>query len=807
MMDAFRQWRLHPAHRGVFGVMRFWFAVLVDVARSATPQRLVALSARWSRRGDRNADRPPYGWAVLAGIVVFALYAKTLAPTVAFWDAGEYITVAHLLGIPHPPGNPLFVLLARTWDILLAPTGLVPAVRINLFSAAASATAHALWFLVAERALRGCTPDAVSRRWGAAAAVALSATAFTVWNQSDVNEKVYTLSLFTVALTTWLAFRWRDTGRRPRTLLLITYLVALTATNHLMGVLVAPALVLFILMTEPTVLRRPRLWAAGAGLAAIALSVHFLLPIRAELRPLISETEPTCETVAGAVASVYTWGGRGCEALSATLQREQYGKPSITVDPNDPASPRSAALLGSQLANYLQYWNWQWARSLGGTDPLFGGGRALVTLLVVLLGVFGARVHWRSDRAGAAYLGTLWLTLSLGLVLYLNFRYGFALERLRFPDAAMHEVRERDYFFLIGFSVWGVWAGVGLGDVWRRVSAVLAGRVRVAPLAAAPVLVLALLPLALNWKWASRADDYTARDWAYNVLMSVKPYGVLVTNGDNDTFPLWYLQEVEGVRKDVTIMVSSYLNTPWYVKQLRELTRPCATGVDPAEQPTRVICQRTFDEADLPAPLLAAGWAEVAEPPTDTILPLSDDEIDRIAESYFVTQEPLAFRATSLETRIEAGTQMLPAGTFAAAMLQATLGERPVYFMPGAREVNALGLHRQTLRTGLTWEIPAEPLVMRNGVEPLPDARLSPMAGAAVDLQLTDTLLWEVYRHRGRVLDADAPWVDAAVANIPWQYALAHLAAGEGHLQRGGDRAAERHFRLVEWWRGVPERG
>src|SRR5690606_39597248 len=145
----------------------------------------------------------------------------------------------------------------------------------------------------------------------------------------------------------------------------------------------------------------------------------------------------------------------------------------------------------------------------------------------------------------------------------------------------MHEVRERDYFFIVGFSVWGLWAGLGIAALWQRLTDSIAARVAAAAesggmqrarLFAAPVLALALIPLVFNWAWASRALDYAARDWAYNLLMSVEPYGVLFTNGDNDTFPLWYLQEVEGIRRDVTVIVMSYLNTPWYVKQLRQLT-------------------------------------------------------------------------------------------------------------------------------------------------------------------------------------------------------------------------------------------
>src|SRR5688572_1485858 len=171
----------------------------------------------WSTRVGALADAdPPYLWSALAGALVLALYVATLAPTTQFWDASEYIATGHILGIPHPPGNPFFVVLARTWDILLAPFGFSVATRINLLSAFMSAGAHALWFLVVFRILGAFSPDRFFRLTGAFAAVIVSATAFSVWNQSNVNEKVYTVSLFTIALLSWIAFRWRDGMGRPK---------------------------------------------------------------------------------------------------------------------------------------------------------------------------------------------------------------------------------------------------------------------------------------------------------------------------------------------------------------------------------------------------------------------------------------------------------------------------------------------------------------------------------------------------------------------------------------------------------------
>jgi hypothetical protein len=467
--------------------------------------------------------------------------------------------------------------------------------------------------------------------------------------------------------------------------------------------------------------------------------------------------------------------------------------------------PRGGELLAAQAVNYLQYFDWQWGRGLAGADPLFGGARPLVTLIFLALGLFGARIHWRRDRESAAYLGALFLTLSLGLVLYLNFRYGFSIAVERFPDPSLHEVRERDYFFLIGFSVWGLWAGMGLVALWERLAEAPGGTTGGSRLAAAPALALALLPLALNWSWASRAGDLTARDWAYNVLMSVEPYGVLVTNGDNDSFPLWYLQEVEGIRQDVTVMVSPYLNTPWYLKQLRQLTAPCPPGVDPARTPTRTVCQRPFRPGELPAALVQAGWTRSVEPPRDSVVPLSDEEIDRLVGSYLVTHEPMTLRAGALATRVEAGTPLLPADTFVAAMLKATLGERPIHFMPGSPIVAKLGLRAHTVRQGVTWRIHDAPLPADGEAGPvrLPEDGISPMAGAAIDLALTDTLLWEVYLRRGRVMDPEAPWVDAATTNILAQYAFSHYTAAQAHALRGNEAAVERHLRRAEWWNAV----
>src|ERR1041385_4557210 len=157
----------------------------------------------------RDLDyRPSYLAAAIVSVAVLILYLVTLAPNTAMWDTSEYITAAYTLGLPHPPGNPLFVLIGRVFAILpIAPN---VAMRINILAAVCSAGSAAMWFLITERVLVGWLPLRWQRITGASVATLLGATAFTVWNQSVVNEKVYTVSLFGIAVISWLMIRWCD---------------------------------------------------------------------------------------------------------------------------------------------------------------------------------------------------------------------------------------------------------------------------------------------------------------------------------------------------------------------------------------------------------------------------------------------------------------------------------------------------------------------------------------------------------------------------------------------------------------------
>lgn len=765
---------------------------------------------------EESEYQPPYLAAAIAGLLVFGLYALTLAPTTAFWDTSEYIVTGHILGIPHPPGNPLFVLLARTWDILLSPLHIPTAQRINIFSATMSALAHGFWFLMVHRILAYFSADRVFRLVGASAATLISATAFTVWNQSNVNEKVYTVSLFTIALLSWLAFRWRDNlgrGKDDNILILMIFILALSVGNHLMAFLAAPALLVFVLINDARALANWRLYAFAVIAVIVGLSVHLYLPIRAQLKPVIDEAAPTCPSIASAMESIVTFGKSGCKNLSAALARKQYDKPSMFNDPVEAGKgnygvTRSPALLVAQIGNYLQYFDWQWARSASGNRNFFGGVRPLFTLLFTVLGIFGALQHYKRDKRSFWYMAVLFITLSMGLMFYLNFRYGYTYPSGVGQDS--REVRERDYFFIVSFSLWGLWAGIGLAALWQWLgermadarAQVMTGR---PPLAAASVLVIALIPLLTNWSWASRHNDWTARDWAFNLLNSVEPYGVVFTNGDNDTFPLWYAQEVEGVRQDVTVIVMSYLNTDWYAKQLRDLTTPCKAGQDPYADSTRILCQRPYDEknspkvytdglAKSPAAFLTAAPGQ--RPPTKPILPLSDEQIDQIANNApYRIEKAMVFTAGKIETQIPSDEVMLPADILMGYIITSSLDDRPIYFATTTQAFDELRLGNHILHQGVAFKLINGPLQAdsAHGIVPMPQEMFA-VSGPFVDLPRTAELTHHVFVHHNGFPDKFHQWVDVATQQIPLYYGYTHYTLAQAYATLGDSISANKEL-------------
>ena len=742
-------------------------------------------------------------WGLLTASAIWVLYLLTLAPTVGFWDASEYVTTAHILGLPHPPGNPLFVVVGRAWDLLTGFTGLPVALRINALGATLSAGASFFWFLAVVRIVGRFRENRHEVLVAAIAAVWIGATAFTVWTQSNLNEKVYPLSMFVVALVSYLAMVWMDradTVRGNRLLLLIALLLGLGWANHTMSMLPALALAAFVLLHRWRAALNPRVLGPAVALLAVGYSLQFLfVPIRSAQNPVIDEADPECPTLLSAVTPRRIDDPYGksklavaCEPLALSLIRAQYAPTPVTL---------RQAPLSAQYANYWQYFDWQWARSL---PP---GARVAASILFLFLALVGLWTHLRRDRKTFVYAGTLFFTVTLLLVYYLNFRYGYSMYWEEAPSIAAHEARERDYFFIIGFQLWGIYAGLGLAALWGRWTA--APR-RSSPKAAAAreperipagfgprhrkaaaLLALGLIPFFFNFARADRSGDRAARNLAYNMLQSVEPYAVLFTYGDNDTFPLWYLQEVEGIRRDVTVIVQSYLGTDWYHRQLRRLTKPCEPGESPEDSPTTIVCQRPFD------PETAAElYAEMAAtPPTRSAVPPSGTGIDALSRRQSISEDSTYRLSDWITGPLREGDVLSPADIRVFQIARQALGDRPVYFAATATPLwDRWQLQPHLVRHGLAFKLVDGPLEESETLVSVGEYFQGSGMPAWNDPVRTAELLEDVL-----LVDdilAWSEWPDPSTrSSIPTAYYAAHVSQGISEELHGNLEAAEWAYR------------
>ncbi|MBN2572523.1 MAG: DUF2723 domain-containing protein [Ignavibacteriales bacterium] len=179
----------------------------------------------------------------------------------------------------------------------------------------------------------------------------------------------------------------------------------------------------------------------------------------------------------------------------------------------------------------------------------------------LFIGLFGLFYHYRKDWKYASAYMALFLMLGYIMAMYFN---------MQEPQP-----RERDYFYVGMFFGFSVWIGIGMKGLLElagsivKYSKTLRSALQISVLLFGFVGVNVLMH-AKNFHWNDRSANWVPWDYAYNMLQSVDKDAVIFTNGDNDTFPLWYLQDVEGVRRDVRVANLSLLNTDWYTRQLRD---------------------------------------------------------------------------------------------------------------------------------------------------------------------------------------------------------------------------------------------
>ncbi|MCI0531801.1 MAG: DUF2723 domain-containing protein, partial [candidate division Zixibacteria bacterium] len=407
----------------------------------------------------------------------------------------------------------------------------------------------------------------------------------TFWSNA-VESEVYSTAMFLMLLMFHLTLLWMDHKHDPkgdRLLVAIAYLSLFSIGIHMTTFVITPIIFFLVMWEDPAKLKDWRLWIAGLVLALVilafpteiflgamlgwlALSIVFAvnsrhsrawllsaalmavsiigysnqlyIPIRSTQNPAIDENNP--ETL---------------RQFKYFLERKQYGQQSMVTR----ALNRRGQWI-NQLGNHERMGFWHFFREQYMNPRLW--------FLPTALGIFGlAQLIRRRRKEGVALLLLLLLT-TLGLVWYMNFGDGsIPGERL--------EVRDRDYFFLPGFVFFAMCLGLGSAALLllleKYTSQLSNSALKKIPVYALGIALVLLPSLAIshNYHKNDRSGNWIPWDYAYNLLNSCEKDGILFTNGDNDTFPLWFLQEVEGFRKDIRVINLSLANTDWYILQLK----------------------------------------------------------------------------------------------------------------------------------------------------------------------------------------------------------------------------------------------
>lgn len=472
-------------------------------------------------------SKPSFPSALLVLVVALAVYAWTLAPTVTLVDSGELITAATCLGNAHPPGFPLYLLLAHF-------ASLVPlcniAVRVNFASAIFAAAASGLLVLVVGELVTGPS-GAVSGKpqrgkiESPRAVVSLPALgtgllfAFsrTLWSYATITE-VYTLNTLLILLIFYLMLKWRqriieDEGYRPgkrnpilnfdRLLYAASVVFGLAlGVHHVTVGLMLPALAVIVYSTQGAgfFASRRLLFAAIFSFGALAL-VYCYLPLAAWHRPVLNWGDP-----------------RSLDAIWQHITGKQY-QAYFSFAPG---------IVSQQLAD------------LGKLLLREFGPRWLpLVLLVAFCGYLSAFKRNRS---------AFWF---LTAILFAN--VAFAL----FYDIA----EDKDAYYLPSFVAVAILTGFGLSWLQQRFRNWIG-------LGAIGALLLPAIALAGNWAFDNRRHYFIAHDYVDNIQQTVAPGGLLLTLDWQVASPVFYTREVEGLRRDIELVDINLLRRPWYLDYL-----------------------------------------------------------------------------------------------------------------------------------------------------------------------------------------------------------------------------------------------
>lgn len=682
-------------------------------------------------------NRITAGFVFLASAIV---YLMTVQPTFSFWDCGEFIACAYTVGVPHPPGAPFFILMGKIFMMLPFASDL--GLRMNYLSVFSSAGSVILLYLISVIAIKNwrgvpkTTFDTLVVCGGSAIGALALAFSDTFWFNAMETE-VYGLGTFLVALCVFLLMVWwekADERGSDKYLLIMAYVVGLSIGIHLLVVqciiiaglifyfrryeytkkslaiaLVASGAAFFVVY--PFIVKKIPQLIESMGTAAIVLifgvliaGVYFSIKKKSAVLNLAAMSIFLIILGYSTYTSVVLRSGvpnlpidenqpDNIEKLISYLNREQYGQQPLFLPrrySQEPQHTRTWQLYTgdmdfmwkyqiNEMFNRYLFWNFIGREGYNQGDGVDFSKFFAIPFILGLIGVF---YQFKKDWKLAFVFLFMFLIMGVITALYQN--------------QQDPQPRERDYFYVGAFMVFALWIGFGVVAIidqlvdWMKngkPSMAIAGVVVAISLVAAPINMM-----RVNYHHLDRSDNYFPYNYAYNLLQSAEKDAIIFTNGDNDTFPLWCIQAVYGIRQDVRVVNLSLGQTPWYIKQLKN-SRPYGS---------------------LPVPMS-----------------MSDEQIDRLQPSQWPESKVMSLEVPksaypdSMQNNPELPTQLdfiMPptirqrqgAQTITAIktndilvydIIRANNWQRPVYFSLTVTEENYIGLNEYLVTEGMLQKL------------------------------------------------------------------------------------------------------
>jgi len=468
--------------------------------------------------------------AFFLGGASFALYTVTLAPTVLVGDGGEFQFVPYLLGVAHPTGYPTYTILGWLWSHLL-PLGDV-AYRMNLFSALWAALAVALLYPLVRSLLRQLLPalGPLIRRLIAVVAALTFAVTPTLWSQAIIAE-VYGLHIFFVVLIFYLLLAWGE-GRQPRHLLLAALAFGLSMTHHSTTLLLAPAILVYLLLVDRRVFLDWRLLLKCVLLLLVPLLLYLYIPLRAPhtpyLRLSLTGTRDLVlyeNTLANLVTFVRGGPFRGSVDFSVNLHER-----------------------------LLMAWGF-----LRNEVSWVGAILALIGVAGLATGIPRAGFR-RGNAAGNASRPAVLALTGLAYLVLVAFNL-------------VYTIGDIYVMYIPSYLIVVLWMGVALA-----IGASLATERQV--VSSVLVLLFLALPVGLvllNYTDLDQSENTDARVGWKTLLAEPLPTGaILISNDRNEIMPMWYFQYVDGSRTDLLGLYPQV--TPTYPELGHVLDLALSTG-------------------------------------------------------------------------------------------------------------------------------------------------------------------------------------------------------------------------------------